>query len=340
MVPFSGWNMPVQYTGIIEEHLHTRSKAGLFDICHMGELFIRGSSAEQDLDRLMTCDIKGLVDGRCRYGFLLNREGGIIDDVIVFRISAREYMMVVNAGTVESDGKWIRSNLSSGTDLSDGSADIAKLDLQGPLSTEVTGSVFGSSAVRAIKRFFFINAGFKGVDVMISRTGYTGETGYEMFFSASAAGELWDVLMSFGSVRPAGLGARDSLRMEMGYSLYGHDIDVEHTPAEAGLGKFVRMEKDFIGKKKLLEQAEHGFGRVLAGFVCEGRRAARENYLAKVDNIEAGRVTSGTFSPCLKKGIGLCYIDREFAVEGREITLTRGGVEIRANIRKPPFVRK
>lgn len=346
MMAFSGWEMPVQYTGIIEEHLHARSKAGLFDICHMGEFFLKGPSVEENLDKLVTCGIKGMNRGKCRYGFLLKENGGIIDDLVVFKISREEYMLVVNAGTLEKDAKWIREHLSPGNEFSDKSSNIAKIDLQGPLSPKIVSSLFDRPELENLKRFSFTHVDWdgtkcpKGTKIMVSATGYTGEKGYEFFLAVQAAEEVWDALLGFDGVKPVGLGARDTLRLEMGYSLYGHDIDEGHTPLEANLGRFVDMKKAFIGKERLLRQQEEGFSRILTGFVCEGRRSAREHYSVTADNAKAGEVTSGVFSPCLKKGIGLCYIDRKLAIEGREITITDGRVEIRARIKKPPFIQK
>jgi len=340
MVPFSGWIMPVQYTGIIEEHLHTRSKAGLFDICHMGEFFIRGSSAEKEVDRLVTCRIQGLADGKCRYGFLLRDDGGILDDLIVFKISRTEYMLVVNSGTMEKDKKWIQEHIAPGVEFSDGSSNTAKLDLQGPLSPDVLGILFKGFEPRTLGRFSFTRVEWDGVMVVVGATGYTGEKGYELFLPVQSAEKLWDALLSYGEVKPIGLGARDSLRLEMGYSLYGHDIDEEHTPLEAGLARFVDMQKDFIGRERLMDQERQGFDRVLTGFVCEGRRSARDGFLAVSDDREIGRVTSGVFSPCLKRGVGLCYIDKKLAVEDQEIVFTDGRVSIKANIKKPPFIQR
>ncbi|MFQ5952291.1 MAG: glycine cleavage system aminomethyltransferase GcvT [Candidatus Omnitrophota bacterium] len=340
MVPFSGWNMPVQYTGIIEEHVHTRSKAGLFDICHMGEFFIKGPTAERDLNNLVTCRIDDMVVGKCRYGFLLKDNGGIIDDLIIFKTSEDEYMLVVNAGTVEKDKSWIETNICPRTEFYDGSAKTAKLDIQGPLSAEIMSEIIGREAASGIKRYYFIQTEIDGVKTIISRTGYTGELGYELFFPAESAEKLWDMMLGFEDVRPVGLGARDTLRLEMGYSLYGNDIDEEHTPLEAHLGKFVYMEKDFIGKEALLEQREKGIKHLLTGFVCDGRRSARRDFEVIAGEKKIGKVTSAAFSPCMKKGIGLCYMEKEFVIENDEIALTDGKVEVDAYIKKIPVYRR
>ncbi len=337
MVPFSGWNMPVQYAGIIEEHLHVRGKVGLFDICHMGEFIVKGPSSEKELDGLITCRMDDMLTGKCRYGFLLNEAGGIIDDLIVFKISRDEFMLVVNAGTIEKDKKWITKHLSNEVTFTDISEATAKLDVQGPLAEEIMIRLANRKVIETIKRFCFTYADIEGVRTLISRTGYTGEVGYELFFPKEHAEKLWNLLLSFPEVEPIGLGARDTLRLEKGYSLYGSDLDENHTPLEANLPRFVYMKKDFIGKDALIKQKEAGAERVLAGFLCESRRSARNHFNVLVGGKEIGEVTSGTFSPGLKKGVGLCYIDREFIAEGQSIVLTDGKIAINAKISKLPF---
>jgi len=340
MVPFSGWNMPLQYTGIIAEHIHTRTKAGLFDIYHMGEFFLRGAAASLELDRLVTCRVDDMPPGRCRYGFLLNETGGIIDDLIVFKISQEEFKLVVNAGTLSKDGKWIKDHISSADIFVDESEHIAKLDLQGPLSAEVMNTFGLEKVTRDLKRYWFTYIDLAGVKVLFSRTGYTGELGYELFFSANDAEKIWDLLIEVEGVKPIGLGARDTLRLEMGYSLYGSDIDEDHTPLESGLDKFVFMEKNFIGKDALVRQKEKGQRRILKGFVSEGRRSARHSFkVLSAENNVVGEVTSGAFSPCLKRGIGLCYIEKEFAAAGTRIKLSDGKIEILAEIADTPLLK-
>lgn len=340
MVPFAGWEMPVQYTGIIEEHLHTREKASIFDICHMGEFHVKGPKAAEDLDKIITCDVKGLKIGTARYGFILDRAGGVIDDMIVFKIEEDHFMVVVNASTIEKDKKWIMSHVSGSSAFMDESENTGKIDVQGPLAPGVIAALFGKEELKGLKRFNFTDVDWQGTSVLVSATGYTGEKGYELFISAAKAGALWDALLAVPEVKPAGLGARDSLRLEMGYSLYGHEINDTCTPFEARLMRFVNMNKWFIGKDVLIGRQEAGVKRVLAGFVCEGRRAARDKFRCFVNGKEAGIVTSGVFSPCLKVGIGMCYIDKEFASVGTKIELTDGKVAIAATIQDPPFVKK
>ncbi|MDP8298326.1 MAG: glycine cleavage system aminomethyltransferase GcvT [Candidatus Tantalella remota] len=337
IVPFSGWEMPVQYTGIIDEHMHTREKTGLFDICHMGEFILKGAGAEKDLEHLFSRKVGDMLPGKCRYGFLLNDKGTIIDDIIVFKVSPEEFMLVVNAGTIDKDAEWIKKNISESTVFADISESTAKLDLQGPLSADVLKKCIDPAVVEGLKRFSFTDVSIDGVKVILSRTGYTGELGYELFFSPEFASKLWDKLLVFPEVKPVGLGARDTLRLEEGYSLYGSDIDEDHTPVEAGLSKFVSMEKDFIGRAALKEQEASGVSRVLTGFICEGRRSARSHFRVMDGSRDAGEVTSGAFSPCLKKGIGLCYIDKGLAVENREISLMDGKVQIEAKVKSLPI---
>lgn len=337
MVPFSGWLMPVQYTGILEEHLYTRSDVSIFDICHMGEFLLKGKTAESDVDRLVTCDVKGLNSGKCRYGFLLNEKGGVIDDLIVFKMADEEFMLVVNAGTIDKDSAWIRRHLSSGTVFEDISDKTGKIDVQGPLSQAAVSALLGSPHLAALNRFNFTKVKWEGADVIVSATGYTGEKGYELFLAADLAGKLWDKLLSSPKVKPAGLGARDSLRLEKGYSLYGHEIDDDHDPLEANLERFVVMGKDFIGKKALLERNKVS-RRLLTGFICEGRRSAKNGFSVMDGGKAVGTVTSGVFSPCLKKGIGLFYINRELASVGQEVVLSDGKIEIKAVVARPPFV--
>lgn len=342
MVPFSGWLMPLQYAGIIEEHFHTRSKASIFDTCHMGELFLKGKSSLAELERLVTCRVDDLYPGKCRYGFMLNDNGGVIDDLIIFKVSGEEYMIVVNAGTLEKNKKWIKSHIKSkDVEFIDDSEKIVKIDLQGPSSKNVVSSIFPGAGLESVKRFHFKDVPIKefgGASLRASATGYTGEDGFEFFIDSSYGEKLWDTLLENPMVKPAGLGSRDSLRLEKGFSLYGHDLNEEKTPFEADLMKFVFTGKEFIGKEGLLKKSKNILS-VKVGFICEGRRSAREGFKVIVNGKDSGIVTSGVFSPCLKKSVGLCYLDKSLAVLGNTIVLTDGKVEINAVISKPPFIK-
>lgn len=340
MVDFAGWEMPVYYSGILEEHLHTRAKAGLFDICHMGEFFFKGKSAEREVEKLVTCRVGDMPIGKCRYGFFLSREGGILDDLIVFKISSEEFMIVVNAGTIDKDRSWVLSNIKGDVDFSDRSDDIAKLDIQGPMSSLIMELLAGKDVISKLTRYSFAKIKIGSAEVILGRTGYTGEIGYELFFSKVNAAEMWDRFMAFTDVKPIGLGARDTLRLEMGYPLYGSDIYEEVTPFEANLGRFVYMEKDFIGKQSLLKRSKESDGRILTGFVGEGRRVARHGFNVEIGGRLSGVVTSGAFSPCMKKAMGLCYVDKKESFEGREVTLTDGNVSIQAKLENVPLLKK
>lgn len=340
MVPFAGYLMPVQYSGIIGEHLQTREKVGLFDTCHMGEFLIRGPAAEADVDRLVTCRVDDMSVGQCRYGFLTNTSGGIIDDLIVFKMSTEEYMLVVNAGTREKDAGWISRHLSTGTSFCDVSDGTAKIDLQGPDSMKILSEIPGFDAGDTIKRFHFTFVEIEGVRVLLSRTGYTGEVGYELFCPSREAVRLWDLLLGFEEVKPIGLGARDTLRLEAGYPLYGHDICEDRSPIEAGLERFVYFDKNFMGCESLRRQRDDGCRQEMTAFVCEGRRSAREQFSVSAGGRAVGTVTSAGFSPCLKRGIGLCYVDKEFASKGQEISLSGAGLKIPAVVEQTPVYKK
>ncbi len=334
MVPFAGWSMPVSYTdGIISEHLHTRRKAGLFDICHMGELLLMGPKASEDLGRLFTADIDGLAEGAARYGFLLNEEGCFLDDLIVFRRGRDEYMLVVNAACVEKDREWVGEHISSETNLEDISGGTGKIDLQGPLADEVLSRFLPEEEVRGLKRFHFVHTLIEGEQVLLSRTGYTGERGFEIFSNAGDIAKLWDAFLQQPEVKPAGLGARDILRLEMGYPLYGNDIDTTRNPVEAGLMRFVDTNKDFIGKQALPERGEYE----LRGFKTGSRRSARRSFKVMADGREVGEVTSAGYSPSLEEGIGLCYLRRDAAASAGEFQATDGKRNIKIYMAEIPF---
>ena len=336
---FEGWKLPVQFNGIIKEHLHTRTANSVFDVCHMGEFIISGKSAASDLQRIHTCRIDSLACGRCKYGFLLNENGGIIDDTIVYKLAPDKFMLVVNAGCIDTDLKWLTDNISENTLIHNISDDTAKIDLQGPDSQETLKNLFPYIDFNILRKFSFIETEFRNTDLLISRTGYTGEDGFELYLSINHAEALWNNLLQIESVLPAGLGARDSLRLEKGYSLYGHDINSGITPVEANLERFIYFNKDFIGKEKIQEQSAAGTSKILAAFLCSGRRAARDGYEVFSDeNRKIGHVTSGAYSPSLKRGIGLCFIDSNEFLKGTFIRCASGDVNIDAVIVDLPFL--
>lgn len=337
MAPFGGWNMPIQYDGIIAEHAWCRAKAALFDICHMGEFLFEGDFAAGGLEDVFTFSVATIPVGRSRYGFLLNENGGIIDDLIVFRIAADKAMIVVNAATAPKDFVAIKGRLKGGT-FTDISAKTGKLDIQGPLSRDVMVDAFGA-AIAAIPYFRFTTMNILGVEAIVSRTGYTGELGYEIFIPTEKVGELWDLLLKDDRVRPAGLGARDVLRLEVGYSLYGSDIDEDITPLEAGLEGFVDLAKSFVGKDALLRQLEQGVSRRKVAFEVTSRRSPRHHYELCFSGESVGAVTSGVFSPMLGRGIGLGFVRPDLATVGTPLTIIHERVSMEGTVCELPFYR-
>jgi aminomethyltransferase len=337
MAPFGGWNMPIQYEGIIAEHKWCREQAALFDICHMGEFIFQGDFVSGGLEDMFTFSVKSIPLGRSRYGFLLNEQGGIIDDLIVFRMAEDKAMIVVNAATADNDFSVIRSRLTGGQ-FTNISADTGKLDIQGPLSRAVMTTVFGEG-FSALPYFKFMTMEILGSEAIVSRTGYTGELGYEIFLPAAKVGELWDLLLKDARVKPAGLGARDVLRLEVGYSLYGSDIDEATTPLEAGLEGFVNFDKEFVGKGALVRQKEQGVTRKKVAFEVAGRRSPRHHYEICFSGEKVGSVTSGVFSPKQGCGIGIGFVKPEAAVIGAPLTILHERISMEATICELPFFR-
>ncbi|MEI6206851.1 MAG: glycine cleavage system aminomethyltransferase GcvT [Desulfuromonadales bacterium] len=335
MAPFGGWDMPIQYEGIIAEHAWCRQRAALFDICHMGEFMFQGDFDEDGLEDVFTFSVKTIPPGRSRYGFLLNEQGGIIDDLIVFRIAEDKVMIVVNAATTGNDYAVISQRLRGGlfTNVTDATG---KLDIQGPLARDVMVKLFGEQ-IAVIPYFKFITMNILGVEVIVSRTGYTGELGYEIFIPADRVCELWDLLLTDEQVKPAGLGARDVLRLEVGYSLYGSDIDEQTTPLEAGLGAFVNFDKSFIGKEALLRQKGEGAKRRKVAFQVSSRRSPRHHFEILAEDQPVGTVTSGVFSPMLSCGIGIGFVTAGEYPAGFPFTIRHERVSMEATVCGLPF---
>lgn len=335
MAPFGGWEMPIQYEGIIAEHRWCREQAALFDICHMGEFLFKGDILASGMEELFTFSVLSIPVGRSRYGFLLNDQGGIIDDLIVFRLAADQVMVVVNAATAPHDFQVIRSRLRNG-DLVNISAATAKLDLQGPRSREVLSAVCGDQ-IAGLPYFRFVAMDLLGVPAVISRTGYTGELGYEIFLPVSIVAEVWELLLADPRVKPAGLGARDLLRLEMGYSLYGSDLNEQITPLEADLAAFVDFTTSFVGKEALLKQQNNGLARRKIAFTVNSRRAPRHGYQIQAKGRAIGEVTSGAFSPMLGCGIGLGYVEVDYAALGTSVDICHERVSLTATVCSLPF---
>lgn len=338
MIPFAGWNMPVQYTSIVAEHQAVRQGVGLFDLSHMGELWITGPDALSNVQRLLTNDASVLEPGMAHYTFLTNPDGGIVDDLILYCISPQEYLLVVNAANIEKDRAWIEENLEGAAELVDRSPETALIAVQGPLAAAVLQRLTDADLTE-IKSFRFLQTPIAGVDVLLARTGYTGEDGFECLIAADDAVSLWQRLLEEGrddGIVPVGLGARDTLRLEASLPLYGNDLSEETTPYEAGLGFFVKLDKgDFIGQAALKEQKEQGPKRRLVSFVMEEKGIPRHGYpICDESGRVIGQVTSGTHAPSLGREVGMGYVEVEHAVPDGSIWVQIRSRVLRARIVK------
>ncbi|WP_242336519.1 MULTISPECIES: glycine cleavage system aminomethyltransferase GcvT [unclassified Anaeromyxobacter] len=339
MVDFAGWEMPVQYAGILEEHEAVRTRVGLFDVSHMGEVVFRGPRALEALNRLFTNDLSKVADGQAQYGCLCRESGGIVDDVVVYRRAADDLLVCVNAGNRQKDFDWL-SGHPGGADVKNESDDWAQLALQGPRAAQLLQRLTPLDLM-PIRSYRFAQGEVAGVPCLVARTGYTGEDGFELFCPPAAAPRLWDALLDAGQaegIQPCGLGARDSLRLEMAYRLYGSDMDDGTTPLEAGLGWVVKLDKgEFIGRDALVRQKEQGLARKLVGFVLTDAGIARHGYPVVQDGRKVGEVTSGTKSPSLKTSIGLAYVPPALAAEGSTFGVEIRGRAAAAKVVKTPF---
>ncbi len=336
MIDYAGFEMPVQYTGLVEEHLTVRSAVGIFDLTHMGEFELAGSGALATVNSLCTNDASQLQVGEIQYSCLTNERGGIIDDILVYR-TEQGFLLVVNAANTAKDYAWIEQNLKPDTQLVDRSNELTLIAIQGPKSAPLVEEVLNVS-VADLKNYTFMEPEYKGVQVLLSRTGYTGEDGFELYFPNEFAEELWDAFLTHGEkygVKPVGLGARDTLRLEARMPLYGNDIDEHTTPLEAGLGRFVKLHKEFVGRDVLLKQKEEGVQRKLVAFTMIDKGIPRQGYpLLTLDGEEIGAVTSGTHSPSLDHPIGMGYVRVDLAQPGTEIQ-----VQIRKKLAKAKIIK-
>lgn len=344
MVPFAGFAMPVHYSGVNDEHLAVRNAVGVFDVSHMGEFFIRGDGAIELLQYISSNDATKLYDGRVQYAYLPNEQGGIVDDLLIYRMSEKEYMLVINASNIEKDWNWIAGHNCFGAEMENRSEHTALLAVQGPSAAKALQPLT-EIPLDALKYYTFIKGRVNGVDdVIVSATGYTGAGGFEIYCDNSHAGMIWDAVMESGAphgLKPAGLAARDTLRLEMGYCLYGNDIDETTSPLEAGLGWVTKFTKDFVNAQQLKQQKENGTVRKLAAFKMIDRGIPRHGYtIFNSRGEEVGRVTSGTMSPILKQGIGLGYVPVELSTPGTEIKIAIRDKMLKAEITVLPFVNK
>lgn len=342
MMPFAGFDMPVRYGSGLEEHLTVRKSVGIFDVSHMGEFKVIGEQA-LDLIQLITSNDAGKLDiGQAQYTCMPNHEGGIVDDLLVYRLEKNSYMLVVNASNIQKDWKWINSQNGFDCKLEDVSHQICLLALQGPLAGD-TLQKLTKTDLGHMAYYTFEKGTVAGVpDVIISATGYTGSGGYELYLPTHSAKKVWDEIMNAGKVYgilPIGLGARDTLRLEKGFCLYGNDIDDTTTPLEAGLGWITKFSKEFIGREVLLTQKERGITRKLVGFLMEDRGIPRQGYEIKDSAGKViGQVTSGSQSPSLSKGVGLGYVTKDFSSPESEIYIDIRNKNLRASVKKLPFI--
>lgn len=343
MVEFGGWEMPVEYSGITHEHLAVRAAAGLFDVSHMGEIEVRGSEAQALLQWVTSNDVGRLRDFQAQYSALMDPRGGAVDDCVVHRFGPEHYFLCVNAANTEKDFAWIRRNNRFTAEVRDVSADYSQLALQGPKSAAILSRLTRAD-LAGLRYYWFCRAECCGVEGLLARTGYTGEDGFEFYFSPSESVPVWNAFLEAGKADglvPVGLGARNTLRLEAGYALYGHELDEETTLLEANLGWIVKFDKgDFLGRDVLLRQREQGLGKKLVGFEMIDRGIARDGYGVRIDGRVVGHVTSGTHAPFLKKSIGLAFVPPDAAEVGREIEIDIRGKAVRARQVPLPFYKR
>ena len=343
MHEFAGYNMPIEYSGIIDEHLTVVNAVGVFDVSHMGEFWVKGPQALSFLQRIASNDASRLQPGKAQYSCFVNEQGGIVDDFIVYHYEPEKYLLVVNAANIEKDWEWCQRHNSMGAELENASGHMAQLAVQGPKSMEIMQKLTDAD-LSAIPYYSFVTAPFAGVEnVIISNTGYTGAGGFELYFYPEEGAAIWDALFDAGAdygMKPIGLGARDTLRLEMGFCLYGNDLDDSTTPLQAGLGWITRFtdDKPFIGREVLEKEKAEGVSSRLCCFELTEKGIPRHRYEnCNDEDHPIGVVTSGTISPVLKTGIGMGYLKPEYATPGTEIYISVRNKKLKAVVVKPPF---
>ena len=344
LVEFAGFEMPIQYSSIIAEHKSVRNSVGVFDVSHMGEVFVKGDKALDFVQHLTVNDASKLFAGRVQYSAMCYEDGGIVDDLLVYRIADNEFMLVINASNIDKDFDWMQKNNKFGVELKNESDEYSLLAVQGP-NALITLQKLTETKIN-LEYYHFTKLNLAGIDMIFSRTGYTGELGYELYFKGneSVAEELWAKIFEAGKefdIQPVGLAARDSLRLEMGFCLYGNDIDQTTNPLEAGLGWITKLSKqNFIGKEALVKVKENGLKRKLVAITSDEKTFPRHGYDLSVSNNKIGKITSGTVSPMLEKPIAMGYVETQFAEIGSEINFLIRDKEVPAKVVKLPFVKK
>jgi aminomethyltransferase len=347
MVDFGGWDMPVQYkAGVIGEHMATRLHAGLFDVSHMGEIWVEGRDALRFVNRLTCNDATALADRQAHYTCLTNDDGGVVDDLLVYRFGPGKILLVVNAGTTDKDWEWIKKNKTDDDDveLKNASEEYCQIAIQGPRAEGILQTLTDVK-LDEIKYYWFEMGEVDGVEAIISRTGYTGEDGFEVYAAPENAERLWNRMLEAGrdeEILPCGLAARNTLRLESGMSLYGHELSDEITPLESGLGWITKLDQEggFIGRDALAEQKENGPKRKLVGFEMTEQGIARDGFDVYIDGNKVGNVTSGSPAPFLKKNIGLAFLPAEFAKTGQELKIDIRGKQAAAIVVPTPFYKR
>lgn len=343
MVPFAGFNMPVQYSGINDEHETVRTGVGMFDVSHMGEFILKGEKALDLIQKISSNDASKLYDGKVQYAYIPNEDGGIVDDFLTYKIDDTTYLLVVNASNIEKDWNWISKYNTYGVEMKDISDKTSLFAVQGPKAADALQGLTEID-LAPMEYYSFQKGVFAGVEnVLVSATGYTGAGGFEIYVDNEHAEQVWNAIMEAGAqygIKPIGLGARDTLRLEMGFCLYGNDIDDTTSPLEAGLGWVTKFTKDFVNSENLKAEKEKGLTQKLVGFEMIDRGIPRHDYdIVDAQGNKIGRVTSGTQSPSLKKSVGLGYVDTAFAKDGTEIFISIRNQAIKAVVKKPPFVK-
>lgn len=345
MVEFGGWLMPVQYSGIVEEHNVVREKAGLFDVSHMGEFVVQGKDALSFLQKVVTNDVSKITAGQVQYSPMCYENGGTVDDLLIYKYADDHYMLVVNAGNIEKDWQWLNKHTEGlAVELKDLSEETGLLALQGPLSEKILVGLTDIDLTQLAYYRFLPKAVVAGCEVILSRTGYTGEDGFELYCKAQDSEKIWQAILQVGKaegILPAGLGSRDTLRFEASLPLYGHELSVSITPIEAGIGMFVKTDKgDFIGRERLAAEKAEGTKRKVVGFVMTDRGIARADYKVFADGKEIGHVTSGSPAPTLGKNLGLALVEKDYANVGQNIAIEIRGKLISAEVIKKPFYKR
>ncbi len=343
MVSFAGYDMPVQYEGPLPEHMAVRTRAGIFDVSHMGELEVKGPNAQESMQKLTCNDIRSLAVSQCQYNVLTTPRGAFVDDIIIYRMASDHFFICVNASNQEKDFLWIRENAYSNTEVIFRSDDFSQIAIQGPRALEIIRPLT-DLRLAAMKYYWFSRGTFAGAEAIVSRTGYTGEDGFEVYCSPSNTESVWNQIMDSGKpfgLAPAGLAARNTLRLEAKMLLYGNDMDETTSVLEAGLSRICKFEKGhFIGRDELLKQSKDGAKRILAGFEMTERGIARDHYPIEIHGERIGTVTSGSPAPFLKKNIGLAYLPAAHAAVGTQLDIVIRDKTVKAQVVPTPFYRR